>query len=185
MWTFMFWNLPIHNIMLFYTFFNHLESLPAHSTRMLYYEAIVRSHSHDSSFMHSDVSPFYSYTVVAETHFVIVTFPLVSLFMPWWGGLEPKLLEMGGIGLRCGLQQRRYSLYNCEFHLTFFGFGRPISSGAHIVVCFSTLPLLIVDPLLLCLRSRPYPYQGCLTLVATYTWTGPDGPAIREHGPLE
>jgi hypothetical protein len=29
MWTFMFWNLPIHNIMLFYTFFNHLESLPA------------------------------------------------------------------------------------------------------------------------------------------------------------
>jgi hypothetical protein len=25
----MFWNLPIHNIMLFYTFFNHLESLPA------------------------------------------------------------------------------------------------------------------------------------------------------------
>jgi hypothetical protein len=28
MWKFMFWNLPIHNIMLFYTFFNHLESLP-------------------------------------------------------------------------------------------------------------------------------------------------------------
>jgi hypothetical protein len=25
---------------------------------------------------------FYSYTVVAETHFVIVTVPLVSLFMP-------------------------------------------------------------------------------------------------------
>jgi hypothetical protein len=25
----MFWNLPIHNFMLFYTFFNHLESLPA------------------------------------------------------------------------------------------------------------------------------------------------------------
>jgi hypothetical protein len=41
----------------------------------------VRSHSHDSSFMHSDVSLFYSYTVVAETHFVIVTAPLVSLFM--------------------------------------------------------------------------------------------------------
>jgi hypothetical protein len=31
MWTFMFWNLPIHNTMLFYTFFNHLESLPASS----------------------------------------------------------------------------------------------------------------------------------------------------------
>jgi hypothetical protein len=42
----------------------------------------VRSHSHDSSFMHSDVSLFYSYTVVAETHFVIVTVPLVRLFMP-------------------------------------------------------------------------------------------------------
>jgi hypothetical protein len=42
----------------------------------------VRSHSHDSSFMHSDVSLFYSYTVVAETHFAIVTVPLVSLFMP-------------------------------------------------------------------------------------------------------
>jgi hypothetical protein len=42
----------------------------------------VRSHSHDSSFMHSGVSLFYSYTVVAETHFVIVTVPLVSLFMP-------------------------------------------------------------------------------------------------------
>jgi hypothetical protein len=50
----------------------------------------VRSHSHDSSFLHSNVSLFYSYTVVAETHFVIVTAPLVSLFMPWWGGgLEP------------------------------------------------------------------------------------------------
>jgi hypothetical protein len=45
-------------------------------------EKDVRSHSHDSSFMHSDVSFFYSYTVVAETHFVIVTVPLVSLFMP-------------------------------------------------------------------------------------------------------
>jgi hypothetical protein len=42
----------------------------------------VRSHSHDSTFMHSDVSLFYSYAVVAETHFVIVTAPLVSLFMP-------------------------------------------------------------------------------------------------------
>jgi hypothetical protein len=45
----------------------------------------VRSHSHDSSFMHSDVSLFYSYKVVAETHFVIVTVPLVSLVMPLWG----------------------------------------------------------------------------------------------------
>jgi hypothetical protein len=35
----------------------------------------VRSHSHDTSFMHIDVSLFYSYTVVAETHFVIVTVP--------------------------------------------------------------------------------------------------------------
>jgi hypothetical protein len=41
----------------------------------------VRSHIHDSSVMHSDVSLFYSYTVVAETRFVIVTAPLVSLFM--------------------------------------------------------------------------------------------------------
>jgi hypothetical protein len=27
--------------------------------------------------MHSDVSLFYSYTVVSETHFVIVTVPLI------------------------------------------------------------------------------------------------------------
>jgi hypothetical protein len=32
----MFWNLPIHNIMLFYTFFNHLESLPENNTYTWY-----------------------------------------------------------------------------------------------------------------------------------------------------
>jgi hypothetical protein len=42
----------------------------------------VRSHSHDSSFMHSDVLPFYTYTVVAELYFVVVTVSLVNLFMP-------------------------------------------------------------------------------------------------------
>jgi hypothetical protein len=41
-----------------------------------------RSHSNDSSFMHSDVSLFYTYTVVAELYFVVVTVSLVSLFMP-------------------------------------------------------------------------------------------------------
>jgi hypothetical protein len=61
--------------------------------------------------MHSDVSLFYSYTVVAETHFVIVTVPLVSL------------LVLGG----------------------------PVHREP-IAVCFSNLPLLIVDPPLLCLR---------------------------------
>jgi hypothetical protein len=43
--------------------------------------------------MHSDVSFFYSYTVVAETHFIIVTAPLVSLFMPWRGG--SRVLAVG------------------------------------------------------------------------------------------
>jgi hypothetical protein len=42
----------------------------------------VTSHRHDSSFMHSDILPFYTYTVVAELYFVVVTVPLVSLFMP-------------------------------------------------------------------------------------------------------
>jgi hypothetical protein len=47
------------------------------------YVLYVRSHSHDNSFMHSDVSLFYTYTVVvAELYFVIVTVSLVSLFMP-------------------------------------------------------------------------------------------------------
>jgi hypothetical protein len=43
---------------------------------------LIRSHIHDSSFMHSDVSLFYTYTVVAELYFVIVTVSLVRLFMP-------------------------------------------------------------------------------------------------------
>jgi hypothetical protein len=49
----------------------------------------VRSHSHDISFMHSDVLPFYTYTVVAELYLVVVTVSLVSLFIPSGGGLEP------------------------------------------------------------------------------------------------
>jgi hypothetical protein len=101
------------------------------------------------------------------------------------GGLEPWLLEMGGIGLRCGLQQPRYSLtVIVNSTQLFLVFGGPLHREP-IVVCFFNLPLLIVDPPLLCLRSSPYMYEGCLTLVATYTRTGPDGPAIREHGPFE
>jgi hypothetical protein len=45
----------------------------------------VRSHSHGSSFMHSDVLPFYTYTVVPELYFVVVTVSLVSLFIPSGG----------------------------------------------------------------------------------------------------
>jgi hypothetical protein len=91
---------------------------------------------------------------------------------------------MGGIGIRYGLQQPCYSLSIIvnSTHI-FLVLGGPLHREP-IVVCFSNLPLLIVDPLLLCLISLPYTYQGCLTLVAKYTRTGPDGPAIREHGPL-
>jgi hypothetical protein len=32
--------------------------------------SVVRSHSHDSSFMHSDFLPFYTYTVAAELYFI-------------------------------------------------------------------------------------------------------------------
>jgi hypothetical protein len=32
--------------------------------------------------MYSDVLPFYTYTVVTELYFVVVTVSLVSLFMP-------------------------------------------------------------------------------------------------------
>jgi hypothetical protein len=45
----------------------------------------VRSHSHDSSFMHSDVLTFYTYTVVPELYFVVVTVSLVSIFIPSGG----------------------------------------------------------------------------------------------------
>jgi hypothetical protein len=75
----------------------------------------------------------------------------------------------------------RATRYICDFHRFFFVLGGPLHRES-IVVCFSNLPLLIADPPLLCLRSLPYTYQGCLTLVATYTRTGPDGPAICEHG---
>jgi hypothetical protein len=39
--------------------------------------------------MHSDVLTFYTYTVVPELYFVVVTVSLVSLFIPSGGGLEP------------------------------------------------------------------------------------------------
>jgi hypothetical protein len=42
----------------------------------------VRSHRHNSSFMQSEVLPFYLYKVVAELYFVVVKVSLVSLFMP-------------------------------------------------------------------------------------------------------
>jgi hypothetical protein len=92
---------------------------------------------------------------------------------------------MGGIELRYGLQQPRYSLsIIVNSTVIFLVLGGPLHREP-TVVCFSNLPLLIVDPPFLCLRSLPYMYQACLTLVATYTRTGPDGPAIREHGTLE
>jgi hypothetical protein len=74
---------------------------------------------------------------------------------------------MGGIGLRYGLQQPQYSLsIIVNTTIIFLVFGGPLHREP-IVVCFSNLPMLIADPPLLCLRSLPYTYQGCLTLIAS------------------
>jgi hypothetical protein len=70
------------------------------------------------------------------------------------------MLEMGGIGLRYGLQQPRYNSLSLIVNSTIFFvvLGGPLHREP-IVVCFSILPLLIVDPPLLCLRSLHYTYQ--------------------------
>jgi hypothetical protein len=54
------------------------------------------------------------------------------------------------------------------------------------LVPFSATAFFVTRPTLAVLKiALPYMYQGCLALVATYTRISPDGPAIREHGPLE
>jgi hypothetical protein len=93
--------------------------------------------------MYSDILPFYYYTVVAELYFVVVTVSLVGLFLPW-GGLEPYLLEMGGIGLRYDLQQHHYSLSiimdstNIFLELKWPGYGEPILKGLSLKKLGST-----------------------------------------------
>jgi hypothetical protein len=59
------------------------EFIPAYF--IIDYCPLVRSHSHGSSFMHSDVLTVYTYTVVPELYFVVVTVSLVSLFIPSGG----------------------------------------------------------------------------------------------------
>jgi hypothetical protein len=93
---------------------------------------VARSHSHGSTFMHSDVLTFYTYTVVPELYFVVVTVSLVSLFIPSGGGSRSLAVVDGWI--RAPLRSSAaslYSIYNCEIHPTFFGFGRPTVCGSH------------------------------------------------------